>query len=81
MVASYHLPGAIHNIKHDTQKNRHLVHSDTVTDILDDLDVESLSKVLVAAHSSNILRNMLVETDILPQLAERGYNRITHTKC
>ena len=60
---------------HDVdKKNRHLVHSDTVTDILDDLDIESSSKVLVAVPSSNILRNMLVETDILPQLAERGYN-------
>ena len=56
------------------KKNRHMVHSDAVQDILDGLDVESASKVLVAVPSSNILRNMLVETDILPALAERGYN-------
>ena len=56
------------------KKNPHLVHSDAVQDILDGLSVEASSKVLVAVPSSRILRNILVETDILPQLAERGYN-------
>ena len=56
------------------KKNPHVVHSNTVQDIIDNLDETSAAKVLVAVPSSRVLGNILGHTDILAQLKDRGYN-------
>ena len=56
------------------KKNPHLVHSNTVEDIIDNLDDTHAAKVLVAVPSSRVLGNILGHTDLLHQLSERGYD-------
>ena len=56
------------------KKNPHIVHSNTVQDIIDNLDETDAAKVLVAVPSSRVLSNILGHTDMLSELAERGYD-------
>ena len=56
------------------KKNPHLVHSNTVQDVIDNLDETHAAKVLVAVPSSKVLGNILGHTDLLSQLKERGYD-------
>ena len=56
------------------KKNPHIVHSNTVQDIIDSLDESDAAKVLVAVPSSRVLGNILGHTDLIAQLTERGYN-------
>ena len=56
------------------KKNPHIVHSNTVSDIIDNLDETDAAKVLVAVPSSRVLSNILGHTDMLSELAERGYD-------
>lgn len=54
--------------------NAHVVDSNTVQDIIDNLDDTHAAKVLVAVPSSRVLGNMIGQTDLLQQLKDRGYN-------
>jgi superfamily II DNA or RNA helicase len=56
------------------KKNPHMVHSNTVQDIIDQLDETDAAKVLVAVPSSRVLGNILGHTDILSELSDRGYD-------
>jgi superfamily II DNA or RNA helicase len=56
------------------KKNPHMVHSNTVQDIIDQLDDTHAAKVLVAVPSSRVLGNILGHTDILSELSDRGYD-------
>jgi len=56
------------------KKNPHLVHSNTVQDVIDNLDETHAAKVLVAVPSSKVLGNILGHTDLLSQLKDRGYD-------
>tara|TARA_B100000085_G_scaffold28214_1_gene23333 strand:- start:179 stop:1441 length:1263 start_codon:yes stop_codon:yes gene_type:complete len=56
------------------RKNPHMVHSNTVQDIIDNLDETHAAKVLVAVPSSRILGNILGHTDLIHELSERGYD-------
>ena len=56
------------------KKNPHLVHSNTVQDIIDNLDETDAAKVLVAVPSSRVLGNILGHTDLLSELSDRGYD-------
>ena len=56
------------------KKNPHMVHSNTVQDIIDQLDDTHASKVLVAVPSSRVLGNILGQTDLIHELSERGYD-------
>jgi len=56
------------------KQNPHIVHSNTVQDIIDNLDETHAAKVLVAVPSSKVLGNILGHTDIISQLQERGYD-------
>ena len=56
------------------KKNPHMVHSNTVQDIIDQLDETHAAKVLVAVPSSRVLGNILGHTDILSELSDRGYD-------
>ena len=56
------------------KKNPHLVHSNTVQDVIDGLDDAAASKVLIAVPSSRVLGNILGSTDLLHELSERGYD-------
>jgi len=56
------------------KKNPHMVHSNTVQDIIDQLDESHAAKVLVAVPSSRVLGNILGHTDILSELSDRGYD-------
>jgi len=56
------------------KKNPHLCHSNTVQDIIDQLDDTHAAKVLVAVPSSRVLGNILGHTDLLSQLSDRGYD-------
>ena len=56
------------------KQNPHLVHSNTVQDIIDNLDESHAAKVLIAVPSSKVLGNILGHTDLISQLQERGYD-------
>jgi len=56
------------------KKNPHMVHSNTVQDIIDQLDETDAAKVLVAVPSSRVLGNILGHTDLLSELSDRGYD-------
>ena len=56
------------------KKNPHLVHSNTVQDIIDQLDETDAVKVLVAVPSSRVIGNILGHTDLLSELTDRGYD-------
>ena len=56
------------------KKNPHMVHSNTVQDISDQLDETDAAKVLVAVPSSRVLGNILGHTDLLSELSDRGYD-------
>ena len=63
----------------ETEKTRnkvtaHDVDADTVRDIVDNLDEQSASKILVAVPSSRVLGNMISKTTLLHDLSERGYS-------
>jgi superfamily II DNA or RNA helicase len=47
---------------------------DTLLNIIDDLDPESASKVLVAAPNTRVLWRMLSSTNVIAQFHERGYD-------
>lgn len=57
-----------------TKSNAADCDSNTVLEIIDDLDAESGQKVLVAAPSTKIIWNMVAHTTMLQDLAERGYD-------
>ena len=57
-----------------TKENMHETHTDTVTEILDTLDEDHASKVLIAVPSSRQLGNMIGHTTLLSQLRLRGYD-------
>ena len=52
----------------------HETHTDTVAEILDGLDEDHASKVLIAVPSSAQLGNMIGHTTLLSQLRLRGYD-------
>lgn len=56
------------------KQNPHIVHSNTVQDIIDNLDESDAAKVLVAVPSSKVLGNILGHTDLIYQLTQRGYD-------
>jgi superfamily II DNA or RNA helicase len=54
-----------------TKQNVHFINSDAILNIVD--NTENNQKILVAVPSSKVLANIIGHTDILSQLAERGY--------
>lgn len=57
-----------------TKDNAANCDSNTVIEIIDNLDDTAGQKVLVAAPSSKIIWGMVAQTDMLQQLSERGYD-------
>jgi superfamily II DNA or RNA helicase len=57
-----------------TKHNAANCDSNTVLDIIDNLDADAGQKVLVAAPSSKIIWGMVAQTAMLQELAERGYD-------
>lgn len=57
-----------------TKSNAADCDSNTVLEIIDNLDAESGQKVLVAAPSTKIIWNMVAHTTMLQELSERGYD-------
>jgi len=52
----------------------HVHHSQSIQDVLDNLDETHAAKVLVAVPSSKVLGNIIGHTSILQELKERGYD-------
>jgi len=57
-----------------TKHNAANCDSNTVLDIIDNLDADAGQKVLVAAPSSKIIWGMVAQTAMLQELADRGYD-------
>tara|TARA_B100002019_G_scaffold116421_1_gene100034 strand:- start:3054 stop:4289 length:1236 start_codon:yes stop_codon:yes gene_type:complete len=57
-----------------TKENAHWIDCDTVIDVIESLDSDHDSKILVAAPNTRVLWNMLSQTDLMDQLSERGYD-------
>lgn len=57
-----------------TKSNAADCDSNTVLDIIDNLDAEAGQKVLVAAPSTKIIWGMVAGTSMLDELAQRGYD-------
>lgn len=56
-----------------TKSNAADCDSNTVLDIIDNLDVDAGQKILVAAPSSKIIWGMVASTTMLEELSQRGY--------
>jgi len=57
-----------------TKSNAADCDSNTVLEIIDNLDADAGQKILVAAPSTKIIWNMVAHTTMLQDLAERGYD-------
>ena len=57
-----------------TKDNAANCDSNTVLDIIDNLDADAGQKILVAAPSSKIIWGMVAQTAMLQELSERGYD-------
>jgi len=57
-----------------SKETAHVHHSQTIQDVLDNLDETHAAKVLVAVPSSKVLGNIIGHTSILQELKERGYD-------
>lgn len=57
-----------------TKDNAANCDSNTVLDIIDNLDADAGQKILVAAPSSKIIWGMVAQTAMLRELSERGYD-------
>lgn len=57
-----------------TKSNAADCDSNTVLDIIDNLDADAGQKILVAAPSSKIIWGMVAQTSMLQELSDRGYD-------
>tara|TARA_B100000029_G_scaffold146586_1_gene141905 strand:+ start:1189 stop:2412 length:1224 start_codon:yes stop_codon:yes gene_type:complete len=59
---------------HYSKEKAHVHHAITITNIIDELDDDKSSKVLVSVPKSRVLNDMLSRTILLHELKDRGYH-------